>query len=336
MTYGVVFHDQSGKIFMVNPAAEKILGLSKEELLQDAYHPSWQMFHEDGSDLPWEDHPVAIALGTGQLVENKIIGLKSDLIEGLRWINLTAIPIIKDGETSPEFAYAMFTDITDRITVYHSLSLISLQLAEAYKQQLDEKEIIIKEVHHRIKNNLNSVEGLLEVQLNTVHHPEAVQSLQLAVGRLRSMRMIYEKLLLLNQNYHELSVKSYLEDLIDSYKALFPEDKYIRIEKRIEDYNMEVKRLFSIGVIVNELLTDVLKYSFNDRDSGVVKVNLSFKNKKGTLVIEDNGVGLPTGFELEKNTGFGLKLVRMMSEQMGGQFSIQSNQGTRSEVSFRM
>lgn len=335
MTYGVVFHDRDGKIFMVNPAAEKILGLTEEQLIKDHIDPSWHSIHEDGSDFHRDEHPIRLALSSGEIVENTIMGLLSSQFTGVRWINITAIPVFNDGERLPNCAYALLTDISDRISIYHNLSLLSHQLAEGYQQQLAEKELIIKEVHHRIKNNLNSVEGLLAVQMSSIRNKEAIDSLQLALGRLKSMRMIYEKLLLSNE-YSNLSVKAYLEDLIDSYHSILPDDKHIHIERNIEEVDLEVKKLFSIGVIVNELLTDVLKYGFTDRNSGIVKINLSHNHEFGTLIIEDDGVGLPDNFDINHTSGFGLKLVKMLSEQMGGGYSIRSDMGTRNEITFRL
>ena len=207
------------------------------------------------------------------------------------------------------------------------------QAEEEITRQLSEKEILLKEVHHRIKNNIASIGGLLSLRLQSIHNPEAVAALQDAIGRVDSMRILYDKLLL-SGDYKDISVKNYAESLIDCIVALFPERAKVTVDKQIADFQLDPKRLFPLGLIINELLTNQMKYAFIDRDSGRIQISLSHIDNRVRLVLQDDGVGLPAGFDLETVKGFGLMLVKMLSQQLGGSFTIESHEGTRSKIEF--
>ncbi len=202
------------------------------------------------------------------------------------------------------------------------------------KRQLMEKEVILKEVHHRIKNNIQSIENLLTMQAQSITNPEALSALQNAIGRVDSIKILYEKLLLTN-TYHATSVKEYLNNLIDQIIKLFPEKLKLTVIKEIADFKLEPKRMITLGMIVNELLTDAMKYAFTGKTEGTLHIKLIDFQKKITLTIQDDGNGLPEGFDITKSTGFGLMLVNILCEQLEGTFSIINKYGTRSTLEFR-
>ena len=207
------------------------------------------------------------------------------------------------------------------------------QAEEEIKRQLREKETLLKEVHHRIKNNIASISGLISLRMQTVTNPEAMAVLKDAIGRIDSMRILYDKLLL-SEGYKDVSVKKYLDDLIDTIVVLFPDQAKIKVDRRITDFHLDAKRLFPLGSIINELLTNIMKYAFVDKKTGRIKIGLSNVGKHMTLTIEDNGIGLPAGFDIDESKGFGLMLVKMLSKQLGGSFTIESHEGTRSKLEF--
>ena len=210
------------------------------------------------------------------------------------------------------------------------------QLAEGEtKRQLAEKEILLREVHHRIKNNIASVAGLLSLRRSSITNPEAITVLQDAISRVNSMRILYDKLLL-SDEYREISVKSYVENLIDTVVALFPDHAGVVLDKRIDDFMLDSKRLFPLGAIINELLTNIMKYAFIGRDGGSIKISLARADRQVTLAIQDNGIGLPAGFDLHASKGFGLMLVKMLSQQLGGNFSMKNHSGTLCAIEFEL
>ena len=177
------------------------------------------------------------------------------------------------------------------------------KVEELVKQQLSEKEALLKEVHHRIKNNITSIEGLLSMQLQSISNPDAVSVLQDAVNRVQGMRILYDKLLL-SKNYQEISIKDYTDSLIDAIMATFPESENITIEKQIKDFHMGAKEAISIGIIINELLTNAFKYAFKREDSGQILIALDKSENHVTLTIHDNGRGINERIDSNKKKGF--------------------------------
>ncbi|MBN1498678.1 MAG: PAS domain S-box protein [Spirochaetes bacterium] len=203
------------------------------------------------------------------------------------------------------------------------------------KTLLEGKETLLKEVHHRIKNNILSIENMLSIQLESVGNLEARSALQNAVSRVSSMRILYDKLMI-TEDYSELSVKCYLESLIEIIIVLFQDQSNISIIKNIDDFNLPFKSIFTLGSIVNELITNAEKHAFKNRESGQIGVTLSKMKNQITLTIQDNGVGIPESFDADKPDGFGLMLVSMLSKQLDGTFLIENHKGTRSTLKFKI
>jgi PAS domain S-box-containing protein len=236
------------------------------------------------------------------------------------WLGQNIHLVMQNGQVTG--FQAVSRDITER------------KQAEAeIKRQLAEKEILLREVHHRIKNNIASIGGLLTLHMQSVTNPEASIVLQDAMGRVNGMRILYDKLLL-SEDYKDISVKHYLEDLIDTIIAMFSDHAKIKFEKRIADFHLDPKRLFPIGIIINELLTNIMKYAFTDKKAGQVKISMKNIKNHVTLSVQDNGIGLPEGFDIDKSNGFGLMLVKMLSQQLGGSFIMETHAGTRCKVEF--
>jgi PAS domain S-box-containing protein len=230
--------------------------------------------------------------------------------------------IIKDPQGRTVMTYGVNQDISERKWAEMEIT-----------RQLAEKEILLKEVHHRIKNNIASIGGLISLHLQSITNPEAIAVLQDAMGRVNSMRILYDKLLL-TENYKEISVKNYIESIADTVIALFPGKAKVTLDKQIADFHLDSKRLFPLGAILNELLTNIMKYAFIKRKTGLIKISLTNVDKHVKLVIQDDGNGLPDGFDINESKGFGLMLVKMLSQQLAGSFSIKKHAGTRCKVEF--
>ena len=207
------------------------------------------------------------------------------------------------------------------------------QAEKELKQQLSEKEIILKEVHHRIKNNVASIESMLSMQSESINNPEAVAALQDAISRIDSMRILYDKLLI-SEDYEEISVKKYIESLIDTIIILFPSNKKIAIDKRIDDFYLSSQYMFPVGIIINELLTNTMKYAFNGRDSGSINITLTNNKNHITFILQNNGIELPEDFDINTSKGFGFMLVRLFCKQLDGNFTIENHNGTKSVLQF--
>ncbi len=206
---------------------------------------------------------------------------------------------------------------------------------ETIKQQLQEKETLLREVHHRIKNNILTITSLLNLQARSAAETDVQAGLQQAVSRVKSMGLIYEKLLLTDK-YRKISVKEYLEELIAAVENLFSVYSKITLNKEIADFNLDTKRLFPLGLIVNELITNSMKYGFSDKTFGSIHVVLSKRKNEISLTLQDDGKGLPANFDISKSTGFGLRLVQTLTDQLEGTLTTGKNNGAKFVVKFEI
>jgi two-component sensor histidine kinase len=207
------------------------------------------------------------------------------------------------------------------------------QAEEALKKQLAEKEILLREVHHRVKNNIATLMSLLNFQADTAESTEVRNGLLEAVARAESMQRLYEKLLISGE-YQEVSMKDYLDDLVNSIVGIFLINPNISVETSITDFTLDAKRAGTLGIITNEILTNVLKYAFAGRKKGTISIKLDKAGPQIHLVIQDDGVGIDEQKLQAKTTGFGLTLVHMLAEELRGTFTLRNDHGTKNIVQF--
>ena len=234
---GITISDDSGKIIEANIQSEKLLGIPRDGQTQKRIDgKEWRIIRTDGTPMPAGEFASVRASQEKRLIENVEMGIVKDKGE-ITWINVTAAPIPLEG-----YGVAItYNDISER-----------KRAEEEIKRQLSEKETLLKEVHHRIKNNIASIGGLISLRMQAVADPEAMAVLKEANSRVTGMRLLYDKLLL-DEGYKDISVKNYLEDLTDTIVALFPDQAKIKLDRQIADFRLDAKRLFPLGSIINEL-----------------------------------------------------------------------------------
>ncbi|MBN2049299.1 MAG: PAS domain S-box protein [Spirochaetales bacterium] len=218
---------------------------------------------------------------------------------------------------------AKVEDITERKAV-----------EEEIRSLLAEKDLLMREIHHRLKNNMAVIESLLKMQIGGSDCPQADAALQDAVGRLSSMRVLYDKLYR-SKDLKEVSAEGYILTLLDEIFGVFPESGDIEIISDIDDFPIPSEKVFTLGIIINELLTNILKYAFTEKQK-VKRVTLSAARKDNmvSIVIRDNGVGCDVELLTDGSKGFGLQLIRMLTEQMNGTVVFENDQGTVCSLEF--
>jgi two-component sensor histidine kinase len=205
-----------------------------------------------------------------------------------------------------------------------------LQGAE-HARNMAESELRIKEAHHRVRNNIASIRAMMSLQLGEARHPETVSALQDAIGRIEGMSSLYE-MLTGESRGGDIEVGPYVDSLIATIMPLFSNASTITIEKQVDDFWLDPKRMFALGIIINELLTNVMKYAFSGKDQGLVRLNITAYDETVILTLRDDGNGLPGDFELERSSGLGLSLIKMLLEQFNGTLAMRSDRGTTSTV----
>jgi PAS domain S-box-containing protein len=236
-----------------------------------------------------------------------------------------------DGSVKTVFTYGV--PISGRIFVIFEDITERKQAEQKITALLAEKELILKEVHHRIKNNMTTIFSLLNLQAGTLKDPLSVAALKDAGSRIKSMIVLYDKLYQLS-DFSSVSISGYISSLIDEIIKNFPNSNIVTMEKIIEDFDLDLKRLQIIGIIINELLTNIMKYAFTGRKEGKIKISVSLKSPVITIIIEDNGCGMPESVDFMNTTGFGLKLVNLLIGQLNGHIHIERIDGTRIIIEF--
>jgi two-component sensor histidine kinase len=207
------------------------------------------------------------------------------------------------------------------------------QAEDRIKALLGEKELLLKETHHRIKNNMSTLISLMSLQKKTIKEPAAVEALNDAGNRVRSMMVLYDKLYR-SSVQEAISIKEYLPALIDEIISNFPCGIPLKIEKRVDAFVIDVKQLQPLGIIINELLTNMIKYAFTDRDSGLIIVSASLRDNIVSITIQDNGNCIPQSIDFENSPGFGLRLVGILTKQLEGTIRIERKNGTTIMLDF--
>ncbi len=200
---------------------------------------------------------------------------------------------------------------------------------------LREKEVLLKEIHHRVKNNLQTIVGLLNLQANVVDDPRVRGAFQESQSRIQSMSLIHQTLYQSN-DLARLDVASYLGRLTHQIFASYGVNpRTVTLQVDAEDVPLSIDTAIPCGLIVNELLTNALKYAFPDGRSGRVRVSLHRTPSLETRVsVSDDGVGLPADFDLEESGSLGLQLVHELTRQIGGRLEIARERGTCFMVTF--
>jgi len=309
----LAYVDSNERYVYVNRAYAEWHNSSKDDFpgqhLEDILEPSYY--------LKAKPYYMRALNGERVLYENTIIDR-----EGNEHIaRAEYVPHISNGVVNGFFA--LLLDITER-----------KKAEEKVLSLLNEKELLLKEVHHRIKNNMGSISSLLYLQADTLQDPAAIEAIQDARSRVISMMSIYE-MLYRSEDCRSVSVFEYLTDLIEKISVTYIRSRKISIEKDIDDFRLDSSMLFPAGMIINELLTNALKYAFPDGSSGSIMIRMKkLCGKTVEISVKDSGVGLPDAVKIAKSKGFGLSLVNMLVQQLHGKLNIVKNGGTEFRITF--
>ncbi len=202
------------------------------------------------------------------------------------------------------------------------------------EKQNQEKEFLLKEIHHRVKNNLETISSLLALQTAQIENQELQEIMIESQNRVQSMGMIHQNLYQ-GENLAAIEMKNYFENLgrfvIDSFDA----SERIVLEVRMKPLELNVDRAIPIGLIVNELITNSLKYAFPNQRDGLISISLEEKNRHLYLRIADDGVGMGSTTRL-KGTGFGSQLVQLLTRQLDGKMTLSTERGTELYFEFKI
>ena len=197
------------------------------------------------------------------------------------------------------------------------------------RQQLADKELQLKEVHHRIKNNINTITSLLNIQADMTKSASAKGSLLDAANRMHGMSLLYDYLYN-TSDYTSLPIRDYFLALIEQLKAVFPGREFVRVELEIDEFDLPPKILSPLGLIINELFTNSMKYAFKGRETGRISITMKVTVRQLFVAYEDDGPGIK---KLSAGTHFGLILVESLAGQLAAVMTRTQKRGLRYEFS---
>ena len=309
--YAIFLVDHDGRVVSWNIGAERLLGWTEEDILGQS---SFVVFVPE--DLATGDHRRELekAAAEGRAENERWHQRKG----GSRfWGSGIMAGIHDDAGALLGFGKIMRDRTAQR------------QLEEDLRASLREKEVLLKEIHHRVKNNLQVISSVFSLQSEAIREGEAVAAFQDAQARIQSMALIHE-ILYQSSNLAQVNLAAYTrrlaEELLRSYQV---EPERLRLVVETDEVWLSAEKAMPCGLILNELVANCVKHAFPDGRSGTVRVTLRAEaDAQVVLSVGDSGVGFPPGVDFRHTDSLGLQLIGLLTEQLGGTLTLDRSEGT--------
>ncbi|MFW6028973.1 MAG: PAS domain-containing sensor histidine kinase, partial [Halanaerobiales bacterium] len=311
---GITKVDENGDIIYANSAAEEILGLTKDLITNRTYNdPKWEITSLDGSPLPEEELPFYRVKNEGKTVYDVRHRIK-DADENIRTLSINATPIFnKEGF---EGMVSTLLDISKQTRIESEL-----------KQSIEEKDMLMRELNHRVKNNLNMISSLINIKNFELQSTDLYD----ITAQIKAMSIIYEKIQETG-NLQTVELKEYLQNLLESIFKSF-ESRDVEIENNIDNIEIKTKDAMALGIIVNEVATNAIKYGFNDEESRFI-IDLKEDGDYYKLYLTNTGNPFPEDVDIENIESLGMQIITALSFQLKGGFELIREPNTTFVISF--
>ena len=294
----------------VSPQIEALLGFSQEEWMSDPV--LWfRQLHPDDRALWNEEFARGCATGGPFRSECRFLTKTGEVV----WVHGEA-RLIPDESGQPVLLQGVAFDITE-----------TKKAAEIVKSSLREKELLLKEIHHRVKNNLQITSSLLRLQAAKIPDAAVRQVLRESQDRIRSMALVHE-MLYRSQDLARVDFPQYVRALVPQLFRSYNPGGRIRYRVEIDEIVFGVDLAVPCGLIINELVANALKHAFPGDRRGEICVRMRLEQDRYRLSVEDDGIGFPAGLDVSQTGTLGLQLVRTLTEQIGGRLQEKTGQGT--------
>ncbi len=299
----------SGHFVRLNPEWEKVLGHSIADL---EGRPFLDLVHPEDVD---QTIAAVSQLNAQKPVENFVNRYRCK--DGsYRWIEWRSKP-------EGSMIYAVARDITARKAT-----------EDALRTSLKDKELLLKEIHHRVKNNLMTISSILSLQSGMIEDPKARDALEVCRKRIQVMSLIHNKLYRSTDLAH-ISFKEYADDLLaDLFVTHERHESGIVITKDIEDISFDIDTTIPLGLILNELFSNAMKHAFRGRTQGTLSISLRRDGDRLCLTVKDDGAGFPEELDFRRTDSLGLELVNTLTEQLDGDLELERGNGTQIRITF--
>jgi two-component sensor histidine kinase len=202
------------------------------------------------------------------------------------------------------------------------------------EDSLKEKDLLIKETHHRVKNNLQVISSLLNLQSDYIKDKTEKEFFRESQNRAKAMALIHE-LLYQSTNMGRIDFAEYVKTLVyDIYKSYKSNFEFIKLILELKPITLDINTAIPCGLVINELVSNVMKHAFTPGEKGDLNINLSSYNENLVLIIKDNGIGFPSSIDFKNTETLGLKLVNTLVDQINGKIEITADNGTEIRITF--
>lgn len=288
------------------------------ETFEPTFENLLETIHPDDKDILLRDVSTAYPDQNYQENEHRIITPDG----GVKWIR-ARITLHRDENGEPRLLEGISQDITEK-----------KKREEEILQTLREKETLLEEVHHRVKNNLAVVSSMVQLQAYEETNDEVKQKLMDSVVRIISMASIHEQLYQ-SHSFSKLDLSKSLKKLVKKIVETMDPEVPIILEFDLNQVDLNINQAIPFSLIVNEVVTNVIKHAFQGKSKGKIKVTLSEKDSLLHLSIKDNGIGIPEDFEIKKNQTLGLNLIDTLAKQLDAEYNYNSTElGTSFNIQF--
>ncbi len=309
--------------------------MSKE--LDDIYKKVCRLAEVKSSKNADKKHEIMVAL---DLIDKKLKAAEKEDKENSKRIN----EILKVVISLANLKYDKKASISNKKNHFDALALGINMLGEELQAStisLHEKETLLKEIHHRVKNNLQVISSLLNLQSEKITQPELLEAFMQSQNRIRSMALVHEKLYQ-SKNISKINFTEYIHSFIiymNSSYNLDPENIKIHIDADSESHFFKIDTAIPCGLILNELISNSCKYAFPQNRKGNIYLNFSLEKETKTtshytLQVADDGIGISIPIDLHKGGTLGFQLLDMLTQQLEGTIESESNNGTKFTIRF--
>ncbi|MCI5143110.1 MAG: sensor histidine kinase, partial [Candidatus Electrothrix sp. ATG1] len=311
---GLSVYDKEGKCIATNSCMNKIKGFPEKQQFCTSYHEI-DYWHETGLCAAAKQ---SIALHAN-LCHNFKLEYASDGTQ--QFLKAIFVPFLLRDE---QRLLLMIEDITERE-----------EAEEELKAALLEKESLLKEIHHRVKNNMQIVASLMFLQAQDIKNQEAVDILQESQDRVKSMSLVHE-LLYQAGNLAKVPFKEYVENLVSSLRQSYNAHDVL-FQIKADPFNLPISTAIPCGLILNELITNSIKHAFKheaDLQSALLSIHFQRQEETCVLSVSDNGAGFPSDYDWDSSGTLGLNLIRTLSTQLDAELEFESQDGLTCRLRF--
>jgi PAS domain S-box-containing protein len=305
------------KIIFVNTAFEKVTQYSREEVYGKA--PTFLQGPKTDRKVIKD---LKDKLTSGKRFEGETFNYKKDgSLYRVRW---SIDPIYDDKGNITHFV-SVQRNVTDE-----------WERRQKMKEIINQRETLVRETHHRIKNNLATITGMLELQIMKSNSDEARNVLSESMNRVNSIASIHEKLYE-TEGLSSITLDTYIKDLVEQISDSLENidgSSDISFALDLNPISLSIRQAVPLGLILNELITNAHKHAFDKKDGGTISISCQAERDKIYLEVKDNGKGLPEDLEIQNTNSLGLKLIDTLSQQLDGKYNLSSKNGTEFRMHF--